>query len=175
MARVLVGLVAAFSASGVQSELLEHDEYAVKAAMLVNFAKFVKWPSSAFPDGRSPFVIEVYGDDPFGRHLDEVAKGQQLDGRPISIRRVRKGGIDPSAHLLFVGDRSAKSLKELSICGGKPILIVGESEAFAKTAGHIGFVMDGLRIAFVINNRSAQSDGLMISSKLLNLAKKVDP
>lgn len=167
--------VAAFlTAQGVHSSAPGHDEYAVKAAMLVNFAKFVKWPASAFSDSRSSFVIAVYGDDPFGRHLDDVVKGQQLDGRPISIRRVRKGSVDTSAHLLFVADKSTKSLKDLSICGGKPILMVGESESFVKSAGHIGFVMENQRIAFVINNRIAQSAGLTISSKLLNLAKRVD-
>ena len=50
-------------------------EYRLKAAFLLNFAKFVEWPASEFKNPQSPLSICIVGDDPFGRDLDETVKG----------------------------------------------------------------------------------------------------
>src|SRR5262245_53334289 len=62
-------------------------EYQVKAVFLFNFAQFVEWPSPAFPEERTPLVIGVLGDDPFGPYLDEVVRGEKINARPLVIQR----------------------------------------------------------------------------------------
>lgn len=151
------------------------NEYAVKAAMLWNFTKFVEWPKSALGEKSSPFVFAILGEDPFARSLEGALKGQQVDGHPVSLRKFPSGVPEGRVHVVFVADSARARWKELANFAGNPILLVGETESFAKGSGHIAFVADGRRIAFVINNRSAQAAGLTISSKLLSLAKKVDP
>jgi hypothetical protein len=56
---------------------------------------------------------------------------------------------------------------------GRSILIVGESEGFARQGGMINFVLEGDRVLFEVNQRAAEQAGLKISAKLLSVAKEV--
>ena len=67
-------------------EAARASEYQVKAVFLFNFAQFVDWPASAFPDATAPLVIGVLGDDPFGPYLDETVRGETVRGRPLETR-----------------------------------------------------------------------------------------
>ena len=49
-------------------------EYAIKAAYLYNFGRYVTWPVEKFLDDRSPVVIGVLGPDPFGAALDRIVQ-----------------------------------------------------------------------------------------------------
>ena len=51
------------------------NEYQVKAAFLFNFTQFMEWPKTSFPNDQSPFVIGIFGDDPFGAYLNEIVPG----------------------------------------------------------------------------------------------------
>ena len=85
-ARVLMavaGLVASATASAAPTE------YQVKAVFLFNFSRFVEWPPAAFASPDAPFVVGVFGHDPFGADLDEVVKGRSVNGRPLIVRRLQ--------------------------------------------------------------------------------------
>lgn len=47
-------------------------EYQIKAVFLFNFTQFVDWPPTAFVDPRTPLVIGVLGEDPFGLSLIHI-------------------------------------------------------------------------------------------------------
>ena len=51
-------------------------EYQVKAVFLYNFSRFVEWPREAFASENAPFVVGIFGHDPFGRELEEAVKGE---------------------------------------------------------------------------------------------------
>ncbi len=76
-------------------------EYAVKAAFLLNFTKFIKWPSNAQPSN-GPFTICVFGDNPFGRVLDEIVERERIDARPIVVRRMPELSSPGSCQMLFI-------------------------------------------------------------------------
>src|SRR5262245_65637689 len=61
-------------------------EYAVKAAFLLNFARYTEWPGAAFSSSTQPLVLCVVGADPFGSALDTV-EDKLVRGRPIHINR----------------------------------------------------------------------------------------
>ena len=65
-------------------------EYQVKAAFLYNFAKFIDWPSEAFPDSSNTFTIGVVGKDPFGIDLDDIAASKTIKGKCKKIKRSGK-------------------------------------------------------------------------------------
>jgi len=54
-------------------------EYQVKAAYLFNFGQFVEWPPEVWTTPNAPFAICVVGDDPFGRTLDDVVRGESVN------------------------------------------------------------------------------------------------
>ena len=53
-----------------------------------------------------------------------------------------------------------------------PVLTIGESEEFLDLGGMINFVLEDTQLRFEINTESAEKVKLVISSKLLRLAKK---
>ena len=149
-------------------------EYQLKAAFLLNFAKFIDWPQAAFKEPRSPIVICVFGEDPFDRSIDEVVRGQTLGERPFAVKRVAQIQKDEPCHILFV--RSVERERFERILGGVknlPILTVGEDEEFARASGMINFIVENNKIRFEVNLETAERAGLKFSSRLLQLAKTV--
>jgi hypothetical protein len=146
-------------------------EYQIKAAFLFNFAQFVEWPASAFPEAGTPLCIGVLGEDPFGNILNEIVKGEKVDGHSLVIRRYSQVSEINACHILFVGN-SEKSRMEEIVAGlnGQTILTVGEAEGFTAKGGMIRFVVENNKIRLKINLDAARKAGLQISSKLLRPA-----
>jgi hypothetical protein len=144
-------------------------EAAVKAAFLTKFAAYVGWPHP--PAGALSLCI--VGADPFGGLLDGAARGQQVDGRPIAVRRMP--GIDGTdgCHIAFVqGATAGKTAEMLQALRGRPILTVTDARA-GGARGMIFFVVDGGRVRFHIDQAAAQQSGLSLSSRLLAIALTV--
>jgi hypothetical protein len=147
-------------------------EYIVKAAFIYNFTQFIEWPDSAFDSKDAPFVIATFGDDPFNGALDQTMSGKSAASRSIVVKHF--GSVDDvqSCQLLFVPATQDSNLKALSDkLNNKPILTVGESDAFIEAGGDIRFYLDGNRIRFEIDPSPIETDGLKVSAKLMKLAR----
>jgi hypothetical protein len=140
---------------------------AVKAAFLPKFARYVTWPPSAPERTSSQVVLCVIGDDPFGAMLNQAAAGQQIDGRPIVVKRLSSvDGASDCAIAFIDGPRTSDTLAAL---GRQPILTVTDSRS-SSGRGVIHFAIVDGRVRFFIDNAQAQARGLNISSRLLALA-----
>ena len=149
-------------------------EYQVKAVFLYNFAQFVAWPASAFPDSAAPLVICVLGQDPFGPYLDETVRGETVQAHPLIVQRSHRVEEIRNCHILFVGRQEQERLGEiLDTLKGRPALTVSDAEGFAKRGGMIRFVTDRNRIRLRINLEAARAANLALSSKLLRPAQIV--
>jgi hypothetical protein len=149
-------------------------EYQVKAVFLYNFAQFVEWPASAFPDSAAPLVICVLGEDPFGPYLDETVRGETVQAHPLAVQRHRRVEDIKGCHILFVSRQELERLPEiLDTLKGRPTLTVGDAEGFAKRGGMIRFMTDQNRIRLRINLQAARAANLTLSSKLLRPAQIV--
>lgn len=150
-------------------------EYQLKAVFLFNFASFVEFPPTSFPDPASPFVIGILGQDPFGDYIDEVVRGERIGSRAVEVRRYRNAGEIGRCHVLFVsGATSTGGQGDLEALHRRNILTVGETDEFVRAGGVIGFAVREGKIRLRINLRSASRSGLTISSKLLRVAEIVD-
>ncbi len=147
-------------------------EYRVKAAYLLNFTRYVEWPTP--PASTTRLSICVMGTDPFGRILDATVAGRTVQGRPLQVRRVQSGPEARGCEVVFVSRekwrRDPESLKALAGAGS---LTVGESEQFARSGGVIGFVLRDETVRFVINAAARDRAGLRISSRMLSLAAAI--
>jgi hypothetical protein len=149
-------------------------EYAVKAAFLYNFAKFVEWPANAFRGVHDPLTLCVLGEDPFGRELDQSVNGKMIDGRPIVVRRSVKLTDLAECRILFVSSSEEPRLAQiLAAVDDRAVLTIGEDEAFARAGGIISFVVRQNRVRFQIDRSAAARAGLSIGSRLLELAETV--
>lgn len=147
-------------------------EYKIKAAFLLNFAKFVTWPETTNPPATFPLC--VVGEDPFGAALNGVEE-KQIGGENVSLRRgLAIGEGLAQCRMLFVGSSERTNLKRiLQVVAGKPVVTVGDIEGFAQAGGMFEFKDQGGRLSFVINNAKAKESGLRISASLLSLALEV--
>jgi hypothetical protein len=148
-------------------------EYRVKAAYLLNFTRYVDWPSPS-TGADSSLSICVLGADPFGRVLDATVAGRTAHGRSLRVRRLRSATESAGCEVVFVSAetwrRSPESLKSLERPGS---LTVGESEQFARLGGVIGFVMLDQTVRFVVNDEARDRARLRISSRMMALAAAI--
>lgn len=148
-------------------------EPAVKAALVVTFASYVEWPTQTNTTAPADLVIGVLGSD---RHQEAFAvAARQREGQPrkFTIRKLSSVSDDArDCQIVFIAaDVDASPM--LESLKASPVLTVGESATFAESGGMIQLVTVGNNLRFDINLSAAQSVGLKISSKVLNLARRV--
>jgi hypothetical protein len=173
-ARVLLARLPVLLLSGLALAAPAPAEYQVKAVFLFNFTQFVDWPEQAFPDPQAPFVIGVLGRDPFGSALDEVVRGETVNGRVLVVERYRNVGEIKRCQILFI-ERSAgpDASRTLGSLVHQGTLTVTDFASLTPSTEIIRFLTEGKKIRLRINVDSAREAGLTISSKLLRPAEVV--
>jgi len=155
-------------ATADQSEV----EYKVKAAFLLNFARFITWPDAGA--SAKDFSLCIVGTDPFGKTLNGI-ETKSVGEKKVALRfpaaDSRELGL---CRMVFIskseGQRVARILKMVE---GKPVATVSDIPGFTDAGGIFEFKDQRGRLSFIINNSQAKSGGLNISSSLLNLAVDV--
>jgi hypothetical protein len=145
-------------------------EYQVKAAFLLNFARFVEWPPTNFSSPTDPIDICVLGPDPFGEALDDIVKDKVISGRHLQVRRLHEVSQSNGCEVVFVNAIEARSKPQHSKELTWGILTISDGKDFSRDGGIVTLVMQQNRIGFEINLDAADHSGLKISSKLLSLA-----
>jgi hypothetical protein len=155
---------------GIVAHAQEPADPRVKASYLYNFARFIEWPRDVLT-AETTFNICIVGAEALGVVLDQ-SKGERVEGHEIAVRRVDRAASARAAHchLLFLGG-GRPSIPGASVLSERGLLTVGESPGFAERGGIINLVEVHGRIRFEINHKAAQRAGLVMSSRLLELAE----
>lgn len=170
---VLVGLVLGL-AWDRRAQNTAFSEYDVKAACLLNFARFVEWPTNGWTNPRTPLVVGVAGRDPFGKGLEKAFVGKTIRGRPVVLKRGVSDAEARRCHLLFMGRSERRRLRDrLEPFRALPILTVSETDEFLDQGGVINFGLKENAVLFEINVRAAQRAGLRLDANLLKVAVSV--
>jgi hypothetical protein len=151
-------------------------EYEVKAAFLLNFAKFVEWPDSSFDGPQAPIVFGVIGsDNQLAFNLRRLSAGEKVQGRNVVIREERFGDDVRRCHVLFVSASERQRAKQiLASLQDASVLTVSDIDGFADAGGAMQFVMQESRVRFIVNLDAATQSKLRVSAKLLALAHVVN-
>ena len=168
-ASAVILLAFCFLSSSVKAQ---YTQYQIKGAMVYNFAKYITWPPQIF--GNNDLIIAVLGDNPFGEDLERVVKGRKANDRFIEIRYGRNIEDIKGSHIVFFC-RSEESLIEeiLKEYKSRFILTIGDDiEDFCQLGGIINISYKGKKPSFTINLEAAQKAGLIIDTKLLQLAEE---
>lgn len=170
-ARCVLLMLLCAAAGGAQER---PSEYAVKAAYLFTFGKFVTWPQTAnLPAGN--FTICILGHDPFDGALDAMIAQGRIAGRPAAARRVSKPGDIAACQVVFISASEEKQLGHiLASMEHTQVLTVSDIAGFCRRGGMIEFVLDGDKVRFNVNLGAARSAGLVFSSELLKVARRVE-
>lgn len=143
----------------------------IKAAYLYNFIKFINWPDS---ESRDVFNLCILGEDPINEKL------HLLNNRPVRqaklyVKKIPQINANEHCQVLFIGESEKKFINTIVNNNQEgAVLTVSSVEDFVVQGGIIGFITLGNIIRFDINLKQARQTHLSISSKLLELANRVE-
>jgi len=157
----------------------QHDsglEYKFKAAYLYNFLQFIEWPETAFATKSSPVVIGIFSQDPLARELGQLVEGESINGRKIIVQNYRTTRNIKECNVIFIpGSQEGQIGTILSALDDLSVLTVSEVEGFAQNGGAINFYVQDNKLRFEINPDVLKKVNLKASSRLLRLARIVEP
>lgn len=147
-------------------------EYDVKAAYVFNFGQFIRL--SVAGSQRDDFDICVLGTDPIVHSLDALAKGEQIDSRPVRIRRLREVSEARSCDVAYLSAAEDTRLgPELAELRSADVLTVSDAPDFLTKGGMIQFVTASSHVRFSVNLEAVHRTHLVLSSELLRVALSV--
>ena len=161
----------------------------VEAAYLINFLRYTQWPPQRFSSPTSPLVLTVVGPADVAERVRAVATAAgPIGGRYVEVHNLpSRGSLDApldserdrdavqlmrQSHLVFFNDSSVPANpRVLSDLWGQPVLTVGKGSGFAARGGMLGLVRIGGNIVFEANPVAIRNAGLVVSAKVLKLAR----
>lgn len=160
--------VAFLYAHGFVVTAAPQDINALKAAYIFNFSKFVSWPQGSDSQERDNIVICLdTGNDAITQQLKGL-EGKTVNRKPLVVQAIDEhtgGAISRQCHVLY---RDAAATTEVPDLSG--VLVVSEVRDEQTI---VVFTINNGKLSFEIDAGRADAQGLVISSRLLQLARKV--
>ena len=150
----------------------------VKAAFVLNVARFVTWPAEVFDGDDGRLRMCFYRTNPFDNALDSIS-GKTVSGRQLEIMRVENSVDSEACQVLLISPLELDDfLREERPGLTSPLLTIVDMTDTAKGSAEgtgvlITLVRKGSRIGFEIDLERARSAGLKMSSELLKHARIV--
>jgi hypothetical protein len=168
----VLGALCAFMASFTAHPVEIYSAESVKAAFVLRFAGYVRWPDEAVPAEK--FTIAVLDANEVAQHLQSLLGRRLLLDRPVQVRRITEIRDARDAQILYVGRRHAGDLRPLlAPLGRRSVLVITDEEDALAATSTINLLVADQRVRFEISLANARRVGLDISSDLLALAVRV--
>lgn len=147
------------------------EEYAVKAAFVLNFARYTQWPDESFASSTEPFRLCVLGDQTIGLAFQALS-GKRIDSRTLHVHFISRAKDAGRCNMIFISEGIDRTtiLDTLSTVKERPVLTIGETRNFISNGGMINLFNRNGRLHFEINETTARKQQLKLSSRLLKLA-----
>ena len=173
--RLLIAIFILFSLSGFEETKPEVDvkdySYRLKAAFIYNFATLVDWPSNR---KTGDFIIAVYGDENVYQELKTRYSVKSVGSQKVKVVKYSSAAEIAKSHILFIGEEKGKDLTTAkSKISSYNTLLVSESKGGLSKGAIINFIGPG-GVNYEISKTNAKKHNLVVASRLLNLAKKVE-
>ena len=163
----------AFYAAPVAAQRAAYSADEVKAAFMYRFGTYVEWPSAKAAG--DPIAIAVLGAPTVATLLADYVPGRNIQGRPVEVRPIARVEDVRDADLLFIGrDNSAMLTELVQALGKRPVLIVTDAPDGLQHGAMVNFKLVDQRVRFEISLRNAKAAGLVLSSRLLSAAIRVE-
>lgn len=144
-------------------------EYTLKAAYLYNFALLTDWHNG---EASGDFNICFYKED-LGS-ASNALNNKMLHNQKVKVSTITTSEAAKSCQMVFIRESEEQSGEKLvQKLSGTSILIVSENPKIADA--HITMLRDNRKIAFDINLKPMKAADLSVSSRLLKLARRVEP
>ncbi len=166
---------AALASAGSPTEKMQ----LIKAAFILNIARFTEWSPEAFIDAQDRMVLCLFQDNPLGGALDSIRQ-KQVGGRGLEIETVEADKATPRCNILFIpGNQLQRFQSRYKGDALSNVLTISDLTEDHHKGGSarvaVTLVRDETRIAFEINLKVAKEAGIRLSSELLKLGRIVEP
>lgn len=151
----------------------------VKAAVVLNIARFVEWPAEQKQLRPSHLLMCYFREDVLGEAY-EVIRDRRVNGRELQLELIDRVEDLPRCDLLLLSDQVLQeNLSQPLVSRDVPLLVIKDLtnlKTSDRVVGrpylgvHVALVRRGSKIGFEINLSAAHDAGLKISSRLLRLA-----
>ncbi len=148
---------------------------ALKAAFLVNFVRFADWPAGT-PGDFIPYSIGISGNRQLEDELIRLADRQLVRGHRIRVVRINSLADLAGLHVAYFDQEANESegisaREALPLLRARPVLTVSNSPDFLAAGGMIRIFREEKALRFDISAETARDSGLVLSSRLLALAR----
>lgn len=167
IAAILVLASALSGAEAAPPGELSHDDASARAAHLYNFLGYIEWPSRAFALADSPMVIGVVNAESVAAELLLSTVGRNVNGRPVTIRRLRPGESLQDIHLLYIGPGESEQVENMMAQVPQRWTVTVTDE---QAAGVISFRHADGRLRFEVSTAAAERGDFKLSSRLMSVA-----
>jgi hypothetical protein len=151
------------------------DAAQLKAVFVVNFLRFVEWPSANVAPAPAPLVVAVLGDRTLIDSLREYASGQSVSGHAIEVKAVERPEDARGAHVLFIGSSESGNVPAIvKMAETSALLTIGDTDGYARAGVILNLYTVDQRVRIEANPAAATRTGLRLSAHLLRIARIVD-
>ncbi len=163
VATVYLGLFASLAITDAQTLQIDSST----ANWIEGFADFVRWEGD---EKSESITIAVIGADEVSNYLNRRAAARSSKPR-IKVVSLEPSDSFENVDIVFVGGSNRRHWPEIiQKCKGNKTLSIGAQDGFVKAGGCVEFVVRRNRLRFYIDPSNAETSGVIISSKLLELA-----
>lgn len=147
-------------------------EQQVKAAYILNFARYASWPAPALSDPRAPLVVCVIGQG--AADIARQLQSRSAGSHPLELRNVSRVEDTDTCHALYIGalERNRQSAW-LARLRDHAILTIGDSASFLADGGMINMMLVDGSIRFEVNLAATKHSGVSLHPRMLALAERV--
>ncbi len=145
------------------------DEYMVKAAFTMNFARLTQWPEKRLKASEA-INICVMGNETL-KSTFTLVKGKNINGHTARLNIISRLNMIKQCHILFISGIKQSNMRQIfKLAQQHSILTISELPDIGQSHAILNFIMHRHKVRFQIDPEKAQQAGLKISSRLLKLA-----
>ncbi len=145
----------------------------VKAAFVLNIARFVYWPEEVFAEHPREIRLCLYRGNPLGNALETI-RNKRVVGRDLTISNIDRLGENGSCNILLVPSEQLDQFRrDPDRIPEQPMLTITDGTVAATDTRGIQVILmrRETRIGFDIDQTRVQRSGLRLSSELLKLGR----
>lgn len=148
-------------------------EFDLKTAFLYNFMLYTSWPKGSIQESAPEVTVCTIGHEQLGSALDQL-KNKKVRNKAVVLNRLIDIKDVANCHLLYLApSEQANYLTIYEQIKDMQVLTVSDfSRSFPPRAA-ISIEIEDKRLTFKVDMHTVNQSGLVVSSRLLNLAKEV--
>lgn len=156
-------------------------QYKIKIAFIYNFLKFVDWPGATSPQKTNSANVCIVGDKDFSNYFSNFQRTHK-QSFVINVNDSVSGNDIAACNVLYIGKNDEGRVSSIiSLIRHHPVLSISEAKDFADDGGIIEMVKVGKNVGLFskdkinlrINMKAAETGGLIIDARLLQIAAEV--